>query len=77
MISEIKIYPYGFTLVRVLKNNINVAALKMSVEKEKLAASKTNPSLEAFRDNDSTVIYHYYGQHQKNLFIVTLTPEMY
>lgn len=50
---------YDFTLVRVIKGNIDVAALKKSVEKEILAASKKNPSLEAFRDNDSTVIYHY------------------
>ena len=68
---------YDFTLVRVLKGSIDVAALKKSIEKEILAASKTNPSLEAFRDNDSTVIYHYMDSNQENLFIVTLTPEMY
>jgi hypothetical protein len=68
---------YDFTLVRVLKNNIDAATLKKSVEKEILATSKTNPSLEAFRDNDSTVIYHYMDSNQENLFIVTLTPEMY
>ncbi|PJJ08236.1 hypothetical protein CLU83_1487 [Flavobacterium sp. 1] len=65
MISEIKIYPYDFTLVRVLKGNIDVAALKMSVEKEILAASKTNLSLEAFTYNDSTVIYHYMDSIRK------------
>lgn len=68
---------YDFTLVRVLKNNIDTATLKRSVEKEILATSKTNPSLEAFRDNDSTVIYHYMDSNQENLFIVALTPEMY
>ncbi|HEU4788760.1 MAG TPA: hypothetical protein VFS71_03670 [Flavobacterium sp.] len=68
---------YDFTLVRVLKGSIDVAALKKSIEKEILTTSKTNPSLEAFRDNDSTVIYHYMDSNQENLFIVTLTPEMY
>jgi hypothetical protein len=68
---------YDFTLVRVLKRSIDVAALKKSVEKEIVSASKTNPSLEIFRDNDSTVIYHYMDSNQENLFIVTLTPEMY
>lgn len=70
---------YDFTLVRVLKGSIDVADLKKSVEKEILATSKKNLSLEAFRDNDSTVIYHYMdnSSNQENLFIVTLTPEMY
>jgi hypothetical protein len=68
---------YDFTLVRVIKENIDVTALKKSVEKEILAISKNNPSLEVFRDNDSTVKYHYMDSNGKNLFIITLTPEMY
>lgn len=68
---------YDFTLERVLKGSIDVATLKKSVEKEILATSKTNPSLEVFRDNYSTVIYHYMDSNQENLFIVTLTPDMY
>ena len=68
---------YDFVLVRVQKENIDVEALKKSVEKEILVSSKTNPSLEAFRDNGSTVIYHYMDINGKNLFVVTLTPEMY
>jgi hypothetical protein len=50
---------------------------KKSIEKEILAGYKTNPSLEAFSDNDSTVIYDYMDSNQENLFIVTLIPEMY
>ncbi|MBW4361511.1 hypothetical protein [Flavobacterium taihuense] len=69
---------YDFTLVHVQKdNNIDFITLKKSVENEILASSKTNPSLQAFRDNDSTVIYHYMDSNGKNLFVVTLTPEMY
>jgi myo-inositol-1-phosphate synthase len=68
---------YDFTLVRVQKDNIDVEALKKSVEKEILISSKTNPSLEAFRDNGSTVIYNYKDGNEKELFKITLTPEMY
>lgn len=68
---------YDFTLVRVIKENANVAALKTSVEKEILGTSKTNPSLEAFRNNNSTVVYVYRDNNQKMLFKVVLTPEMY
>ena len=68
---------YDFTLVRVIKENIDVKALKTSVEKEILSSSKTNPSLEAFRNNNSTVVYIYRDKNQKNLFKVVLTPEMY
>lgn len=68
---------YDFTLVRVLKENIDVKALKTSVEKEILSSSKTNPSLEAFRSNNTTVAYIYRDNNQKMLFKVVLTPEMY
>lgn len=68
---------YDFTLVRVQKESIDVEALKKSVETEILTSSKTNPSLEAFRDNGSTVIYNYKDTNEKELFKITLTPEMY
>lgn len=68
---------YDFTLVRVIKENIDVKALKTSVEKEILSSSKTNPSLEAFRNNNSTVVYVYRDTNQKMLFKVELTPELY
>jgi hypothetical protein len=68
---------YDFTLVRVQKENIDVKALKTSVEKEILSTSKTNPNLEAFRNNSSTVVYVYRDKNQKQLFDITLTPEMY
>jgi hypothetical protein len=66
---------YDFTLVNVQKESINVAALKKAVEKEILTISKTNPSLEAFRDNNSTVIYNYKDRDQKDLFKIVLTPK--
>src|SRR6187402_3437759 len=61
---------YDFTLVRVIKENIDVKALKTSVEKEILSSSKTNPSLEAFRNNNTTVVYIYRDNNQKMLFKV-------
>jgi len=68
---------YDFTLVRVQKESIDIEALKKSVETEIISGSKTNPSLEAFRDNGSTVIYNYIDGNKKELFKVTLTPDMY
>lgn len=80
--ESVKILPhntvqYDFTLVRVQKESIDVGALKKSVETEILSDSKANPSLEAFRDNNSTVIYNYKDINEKELFKITLTPEMY
>ena len=71
------IVQYDFTLVHIQKENTDVNALKTEVEKEIMASSKTNPSLEAFRDNSSTVIYNYKDRNQQDLFDVRLTPEMY
>lgn len=68
---------YDFTLVDIQKESVAVEALKKSVEKEIMASSKTNPSLEAFRDNGSTVIYNYKDSNQEELFKITLTPDMY
>jgi hypothetical protein len=68
---------YDFTLVHVQKERIDVTALKKYVENEILSSSKTNPSLEAFRDNESTVIYNYKDSNEKELFEIILTPEMY
>lgn len=71
------IVQYDFTLVHIQKESIDIKALKTEVEKEIMAISKTNPSLELFRDNNSTVIYNYKDRNQKKLFNITLTPEMY
>ena len=71
------IVQYDFTLVHIQKESIDVKALKTEVEKEIMAISKTNPSLELFRDNNSTVIYNYKDRNRKKLFNITLTPEMY
>jgi len=68
---------YDFTLVHVQKERIDVGALKKSVENEIVSSSTTNPSLEAFRDNESTVIYNYKDSNEKELFEIILTPEMY
>jgi hypothetical protein len=68
---------YDFTLVNVQKESIKVEDLKKSVEKEIMASSKTNPSLQAFREDDSTVIYSYKDSNQNELFKITLTPDMY
>lgn len=68
---------YDFTLVRVQKESIDVTALKKSVETEIVSNSKTNPSLDAFRDNNSTVFYNYKDGNGKVLFKITLTPDMY
>jgi hypothetical protein len=70
-------FQYDFTLVRVQKESIDVEALKNNVEKEILNSSKTNTSLDAFRDNGSTVIYNYKDTAAKELFKITLTPAMY
>jgi hypothetical protein len=68
---------YDFTLVHVQKETVDVEALKKSVEKEIMASSKMNPSLQAFRDDDSIVIYSYKDSNQNELFKITLTPDMY
>jgi hypothetical protein len=68
---------YDFTLVRVDKVEINVNALKQSVEKEILSEAKTNPSLEAFRNNNYTIVYVYRDRNQKQLFEITLARETY
>lgn len=68
---------YDFTLIHVQKETVDVSALKMAIEKQILDTSKTNSSLQAFRDNNSTVIYSYKDRNEKELFEITLTPEMY
>jgi hypothetical protein len=68
---------YDFTLVQVIKESINVTDLKKQVEKEIRSIAKKNPSLEAFRDNNSTVSYHYMDKNQQDLFTITLTPDRY
>jgi hypothetical protein len=71
------IVQYDFTLIYVQKESADLEAFKKSIEKEIMTSSKTNPSLEAFRDNGSTVIYNYKDSNQEELFKITLTPDMY
>jgi hypothetical protein len=68
---------YDFSLIHVEKETVDVSVLKTDIEKQIMATSETNPSLQAFRDNNSTVIYNYKDRDQKDLFKIELTPEMY
>jgi hypothetical protein len=68
---------YDFSLIHVEKETVDVSVLKTDIEKQIMATSETNLSLQAFRDNNSTVIYNYKDRDQKDLFKIELTPEMY
>jgi hypothetical protein len=68
---------YNISLIHIEKEIIDIAALKMALEKDIIDKTKGNPNLKAFRDNKYTLVYDYKDSNQKELFKITLTPEMY
>ncbi|MDD4921468.1 MAG: hypothetical protein PHS30_03210 [Bacteroidales bacterium] len=68
---------YYYTMVKVLKDSIDVQSLKENLEPVILQSVKTNPELKLYRDNKVTMIYHYSDKAGAIIMEIEITPYKY
>jgi hypothetical protein len=71
------IFQYNYTLVNFLKADINIDTLKKYMEPGILNNIKTNPDLENFRKNRTTLNYCYKDKNGVFVHKYTVTPQDY
>ena len=71
------VFQYNYTLITMNKAELNVEAMKQSIEPYIINNIKTSPDLKVFRDNKTTMIYYY--RDKSGVFICKLifTPDKY
>lgn len=68
---------YNYTMVRVLKDSINIQDFRSNLEDILLNAVKTNPELKPYREHKVTLMYHYKDKTGSLVTKITLSPEQY
>ena len=70
-------FQYNYTLINTLHGNLNVQAAEKLIRPTLLNLIKTNPNLKTFRDNKTTLSYHYSDMNGVFLFSIRFTAEDY
>lgn len=71
------IFQYNYTLIHKSKDLLNSDTVKKYLEPGIVSAVKTSPALKKFRDNKTTLAYHYSDSTGASLAEIRVTPEMY
>ena len=72
-----KTLQYKYTMVKVLKDSIDIPILHANLESAILNSVKTNPELKFYRDNNVTMIYYYQDKIGRLVTIIKITPDQY
>ncbi|HEX2933797.1 MAG TPA: hypothetical protein VHO72_00445 [Bacteroidales bacterium] len=70
-------FQYNYTILTVVKDSVDVDALKSYVEPTIINAIKTEPQMKIFRDNKTTINYNYKDVEGVTLFTISIKPEQY
>ena len=71
------IFQYNYTLVRRVKDSIQVEELRTYLEPSILNNIRTNPDLRYQRDNNVILNFNYKDKHGAFVLKISITPEMY
>ena len=70
-------FQYNYTLVNAEIEAIDLIVFENLIKPDLTNIVKTDPDLQAFRDNKITVNYHYIDKDGNELLTVSVTPEQY
>ncbi|MDR7372562.1 hypothetical protein [Flavobacterium aquidurense] len=76
-LAEDSIVQYNLTLLNVEKQTAEINVIQEEIRKSLISTAKANPGLQAFRDNDYTLIYSYSDKKKAFLFNVKILPDQY
>jgi hypothetical protein len=68
---------YNYTIVTMVKDSVNINALKEYLEPAILNTVKTEPQMKIVRDNKVTVNYSYQDKNGVFMFTISIKPEQY
>jgi hypothetical protein len=71
------ILQYNYTLVKWVKDSININELKSHIEPTIINLIKTNPDMKTLCDSKTTFRYYYKDRKGVYLFRIVVTPEQY
>jgi hypothetical protein len=71
------IFQYNYTLVRMVKDSININDLKKYLEPSIINYVKSNPDMKTIRDNKTTIKYSYRDRTGVFLFTISVTSGQY
>ena len=77
MVMSDNILQYNYTLVKWVKDSININELKSYIEPTIINLIKTNPDMKTLRDNKTTFRYYYKDRKGAYLFRIVVKPEQY
>ena len=70
-------FQYNYTLVDLLKEEVNIDTVKKYIEPAILNNVRSNPDMKYFRDNNTTLVYYYKDKSGVFVHKYSVTPEMY
>ncbi|NVN95777.1 MAG: hypothetical protein HXX18_10895 [Bacteroidetes bacterium] len=71
------VFQYNYTIISMLKDEININEVKSYLEPGIVNFVKTNPQMKTIRDYKTTVNYYYKDKSGVYLFTICVTPEQY
>ena len=72
-----RIFQYNYTLVNLEKASVDIEDLKNFLTPTIVENVKTSPQLQLFREQNTTLAYHYADKDGIFLFEITVTPALY
>jgi hypothetical protein len=76
-VSAESIFQYHYTLVNMLKVNVNIPELKQYIEPSIINNIKTNDQMKVLRDNSVTFEYIYSDKENNLITSILVTPKQY
>lgn len=71
------IFQYNYTLVHITKETANISQLTKDLEISLVDNIKSNPDLQIYRDNHTTMAHNYRDKDGKPLVIISVSPSDY
>jgi predicted RNA-binding protein len=71
------VFQYNYTLIKRVKDSIQVEALRSYLEPSIIANIKTNPDLRYQRENNITISFNYKDKNGQAVLKISITPSMY
>lgn len=71
------IFQYNYTLIHVEKATADIDELTSFLQTSITNDVKTNPDLQIYRDNQTTMTYNYRDKNGKSLTVISVVPEDY
>jgi len=71
------IFQYNYTLIHIERATVDIDELTSYLQSSITNDIKTNPGLQIYRDNHTTMTYNYRDKNGKSLAVISVAPEDY